>query len=286
VSRTADHRELVSRLFADLQIKSFEPLGDGRACFTYEVNGTWIAQLPRVPAEDERLRRRARLLPELAREVGVPIPALELVSEDPACYVYRKIEGHPVEPGERGVWPERLGRFLYDLHSVAPEFVGMRAQGVSAVRDSMRSELDALCDTVLPLLERPERIAASAWIHAFEDDDRNLRFAPCLTHGSIGPEHVLVGPDGDLAGVLDWSHTSVGDPAADFAWILSASPDRGEHALAAYGGAPDDRFRDRCAFAFAMLPWYEALDGVSTGRPELVRSGLAGVRSRARAWLR
>ena len=34
------------------------------------------------------------------------------------------------EPFDRaagdGVWPERLGRFLYDLHLCPPEFVGMR----------------------------------------------------------------------------------------------------------------------------------------------------------------
>jgi aminoglycoside phosphotransferase (APT) family kinase protein len=281
VSRTADHRELVSRLFADLQIKSFEPLGDGRACFTYEVNGTWIAQLPRVPAEDERLRRRARLLPELAREVGVPIPVLELVSEDPACNVYRKIEGHPVEPGERGVWPERLGRFLYDLHAVAPEFVGIRARSASALRESMRSDFDALRETVLPLIGKPERIAASAWMDAFLDDDRNFRFAPCLTHGDLGAEHVLVSAEGDLAGVLDWGEASVGDPAVDFAWILGTAPGEGERALAAYGGAPDDRFRDRCRFRFAMLPWHEVRSGVLTGRPDLVERGLRGVRSRA-----
>jgi hypothetical protein len=139
---------------------------------------------------------------------------------------------------------------------------------------------------VLPLLDGTQRIAASAWIDGFVDDDRNVRFAPCLTHGDIAPEHVLVGPDGDLAGVLDWGDASVGDPARDFAWILGESPDEGDRALSAYGGAPDPRFRDRCRFGFAMIPWHEVHHGVLAGRQDLVERGLRGVRSRAGAWLR
>ena len=56
------------------------------------------------------------------------------------------------------------------------------------------------------------------------DDDENWRFATCLTHGDLGPEHVLVSASGDLAGVIDWEETSVGDPAWDFACLLHAWP--------------------------------------------------------------
>ena len=55
---------------------------------------------------------------------------------------YRRIEGAPcAERAELGMWPERLGRFLYDLHMVPPEFVGMRARGAADVRADVRDEV-------------------------------------------------------------------------------------------------------------------------------------------------
>ena len=34
--------------------------------------------------------------------------------------------GVSLEEAPDGLWPERLGRFLYDLHLMPPEYVGLR----------------------------------------------------------------------------------------------------------------------------------------------------------------
>ncbi|MGV9252329.1 phosphotransferase family protein [Streptomyces sp. NPDC003697] len=41
-----------------------------------------------------------------------------------------------------------------------------------------------------------------------------------LLHGDYKAENVLLSPDGDVATVLDWELTSVGDPLADLGWLL------------------------------------------------------------------
>jgi aminoglycoside phosphotransferase (APT) family kinase protein len=179
-----------------------------------------------------------------------------------------------------GIWPERLGRFLYDLHLVPPEFVGMRLRSAATVRAEYRLELAELGRHVLPLLGSSERAYAERLIDGFLDDDANFRFASCLTHGDIGPTHVLITDRGDLSGVIDWGDASIGDPAADLAWVLHAMPVVGERVLAAYGGPPDDRFVVRGRFRFTMMPWYEAHYGVETDQPAFVESGLEGVRER------
>ena len=276
-----DDRVLVERLFPGLSVETFEPLGEGWAYDTYAVNGEWVFQLPRLPGEEASLRRQVRLLPELAHEVSAPIPAPEFVSDEPPCIGYRKIEGEPIGPATSdGIWPERLGRFFYDLHMVPPEFVGMRSRTAASVREAMFAELDALCHAVFPLLAHEERARASRRIDAYLDDDENFKFSTCLTHGDVGPAHVLVSEGGDLAGVIDWGDASVGDPAWDFTWILGAMPQAGERALGAYGGAPDDRFRERCDFGFAMMPWHEVTYGVVTGRRAFVDRALVEVRDR------
>jgi aminoglycoside 2''-phosphotransferase len=193
---------------------------------------------------------------------------------------YRRIAGEPMSVDIDGIWPERLGRFLYDLHLTPPEFVGMRSVTAAAVREDLRRQVDALGKHVLPLLGSGERATAERMLSAHLDDDVNFGFATCLTHGDIGPEHVLVTVSGDLAGVIDWGDAAVGDPMFDLAWILHAMPDEGERVLGAYGGPPDDRSLERARFAFMLLPWCEVKRGAENDQPGFVESGLAGVRER------
>lgn len=281
MSEIDDHRALVHDRWPQLELATFEPIAGGWDCFTYLADGEWILQLPRLPDAPARIRKQIGMLPELAREVSAAIPVPELAWDgDPPCMGYRRIDGSAISAGVAGIWPERLGRFLYDLHMVPPEIVGMRAFSPEAVRNARRAEVGALAPHVLPLLGASARTRAERSIETFLDDDANFVFASCLTHGDVGPEHVLLSPRGDLAGVIDWGDAAVGDPASDLAWIVCALPQEGARTLAAYGGPPDARFLTRCRFAFMMMPWHEVKHGVETGQPSLVASGLEGVRER------
>ena len=273
-----EHLSAIRQRWPEVDVASFDPIGGGWDCFTYRVGG-WVFQFPR-PGADEGLRKQIASLPELAREVSAAIPVPVYVADDIPCMGYRWIEGVPMSAETEGIWPERLGRFLYDLHLVPPEFVGMRAPSPAAVRDEHRREVADLADHVLPLLTAHERATAAALIDGFFDDDENFRFAVCLTHGDIGPEHVLVSDRGDLAGVIDWGDLQVGDPAWDLAWLVHAMPEHGARVLGAYGGPPDDRFLARCRFGFTMMPWHEVQHGRVSDQPAFVERGLDGVRAR------
>jgi aminoglycoside phosphotransferase (APT) family kinase protein len=275
-----DHRAFLERRWPELAVETFEPLPGGWDCFTFLVNEEWVFQFPRLAGSEERLRKQMTLLPELEREVSSAIPVPGYTSTDPICMGYRRIEGEPMSGDVDGIWPERLGRFLYDLHLTPPEFVGMRSGSAAGVREDLRREVDALCEHVLPLLGAGERAKAVRTLSTFLDDDDNFRFATCLTHGDIGPGHVLVTSSGDLAGVIDWGDASVGDPVFDLAWTVHALPEVGERMLGAYGGPPDDRFLERARFSYMLMPWHEVTHGAQTDQPGFVESGLTGVRER------
>jgi aminoglycoside 2''-phosphotransferase len=280
VTEPEDHRAFLEGRWSELAVETCEPIAGGWDCFTYLVNGEWVFQFPRLVGSEERLRKQLVLLPELAREVSSAVPLPEFSSIDPTCMGYRRLAGGPISADVDGIWPERLGRFLYDLHLTPPEFVGMRQVSSTAVREDLRREVDALGKHVLPSLDTGERAAAERLLSTFLDDDDNFRFASCLTHGDIGPEHVLVNPSGDLAGVIDWGDAAVGDPVSDLAWVLHAMPDAGERVLGAYGGPPDERFLVRARIMFMLMPWHEVKYGAETDQPGFVQSGLAGVRER------
>lgn len=138
-------------------------------------------------------------------------------------------------------------------------------------------------ERVFPLLGSAEREAFAERFDAYLGEDDLWRFATCVTHNDLGPEHILVGATGDLAGVIDWEEVGIGDPVWDFAWLLGARPAAGERALAAYGGPPDTGFRARARFSFLLMPWHEVVYGLDTDQDAFVQTGLEGVRARADA---
>jgi aminoglycoside phosphotransferase (APT) family kinase protein len=284
MSQDVDPRVRVATAFPELDAREVRSIGSGWTVDTYEVGDGWIVQFPRDDRAAERLRAQIETLPELAAELPALVPEPTHVDREAPAIAYRKIDGVPLDEASDGLWPERLGRFLYDLHLMPPEYVGLRAGTAADVRAAMRSELGEFRERVLPLLDTDEAACIGSRFAAFVDDDDLWRFAACLTHRDLGPEHVLVSPTGDLAGVLDWEELGVDDPAADFAWLLHEMSEEGERALSAYGGAPDPAFRTRAAVRYALMPFHEVLYGVNTSQDGYVGSGIDGVRRRAR-WL-
>jgi aminoglycoside phosphotransferase (APT) family kinase protein len=277
---TDDHRRLIAALFPDVEVTSAVPIGTGWTCDTYEVNDEWIVQMPRSNFAEERLRAQRALLPELAREVPTAIPVPERWSEDPPAMMYRKLEGAACDRAPDGIWPERLGRFLYDLHMTPAELVGLRGPSAEGVRDGIRRDVEAWRARVYPVLEPIHRSECDAVVQPFLDEDDAWRFRSCLTHGDLGPEHVLVSDAGDLTGVIDWEDVSVGDPAWDFAWWLHEMSEVGERMLGAYGGPPDAAFRTRARVWYLLMPFHEVIYGLDTQRDEFVLSGVEGIGAR------
>jgi len=284
MSADVDPRARVATAFPELDASEVRQIGTGWTVDTYEVDDGWIVQFPRNDRAADRLRAQIETLPELAAELPALVPEPTHIDHDGPAIAYRKIDGVPLDEAPDGLWPERLGRLLYDLHLMPAEYVGLRGGTAADVRDAMRRELNDFRARVLPLLERNEAAHIGSRFAGFADADDLWRFAPCLTHGDLGPEHVLVSPSGDLAGVLDWEELGVDDPVADFAWLLHEMPEQGERALSAYGGAPDPAFRTRGAVRYALMPFHEVLYGLDTRQEGYVASGLKGVRRRAR-WL-
>jgi aminoglycoside phosphotransferase (APT) family kinase protein len=280
----SDAAQRIRAALPALPVTTAEPIEGGWVSDSFVAegpDGTWIVQIGRAPNEED-LRRQIAILPELSSEVSAAIPEPEHADASVPAMAYRRIPGVAcTERPDLKLWPERLGRFLYDLHAVPPEFVGLRARPAADVRAQMRDELDRFAQETLPLLSSSERARVERDWATLLDDDALWRLAPCLVHADLGLEHILVDEGGDLTGVIDWSDVEVGDPAVDLAILLHDLPAPGERALAAYGGAPDAGFLTRAALGWRCVPFHEVRHGLETGEEAFVERGLAGVRDRA-----
>jgi len=270
-----DYGAILRERVPGLQVDRLVPVETGWDSAVVEVNGEWIFRFPRRPGVIDRLRAEAALLPELARRLPAPVPQFELVDLDEGGFVgYRKLAGESLAHGARSAGlGARLGEFLAALHAF-PVDRARRLTGGDWEAEK-RATVERFRTVVLPLLdgsERPrgEALLGAALAHPFE---------PALVHGDLGPEHLLHRGE-ELTGVIDWSDARVADPAIDFAWLLyGTSPPFTEQLLRSYGRT-DETLRRRALVFHRLGPWHEALYGLDENRPELVASGLDGIRAR------
>jgi aminoglycoside phosphotransferase (APT) family kinase protein len=100
-----------------------------------------------------------------------------------------------------------------------------------------------------------------------------------LTHNDPGLVHVL-GDDGRITGIIDWTDACVGDPAKDFVGVLARGGWRTVRKLASTYGSMDSSFEDRLAFYAWLAPFHDILYGLDTGQAEYAKAGVEGVEKR------
>ena len=224
------------------------------------VEGEWVVRWPRHRLSVEEIEQEVELLPALAPLLPVEVPRFEYVSREPWLVAYRLIRGAPLVDED----PAGVRGFLEALHAVDIDSIPARRLSWSETYDRRAEEFRRV---VLPLLDPDERSRGEALL---ADIETLAGFRPALTHSDLGPSHLLV-RDGRLAGVIDWGDARIGDPAIDYAWLLNGPfPD----------WDVDDELGRRARIYHRLGPWFEVSYGDFTNRPEWVRSGLAGVRSR------
>lgn len=238
--------------------------------------GEWIFRVPRREPVAHVLRVERRLLALLARRLPVPVPDLALhPAPDGTPYgVYRRLPGRPAACADAVAIAGDVAALLTALHAVDPLdalVLGLVAPG--------KLDLEVLADRaaaeVVPLLPW-EAVAA---LHDAFAVLREPPPAECVVHADLGESNLLVGDDGRLTGVIDWSDAHVGDPAMDLTWFVQCLGAAGARAtLAAYvpppGVDPDVLWRRAVAHA-TVQPVHAVLYGLDQGLPSYVARQLS-----------
>jgi aminoglycoside phosphotransferase (APT) family kinase protein len=277
--------ELRRRIGARLGIEAADVVSieEGWDSSVLEIDGEWIVRVPRREEVRPAIRLEARLLPELAPMLPVPVPRFEVVedSEDAFFVAYRKLPGVPLDAPAEPL-AAQLGAFLAALH----RFPRKRATG-AGVADvdavgwlaRQRGFAERCSREASPLLVADDQRRARGMFDAFLST-WNASLETSLVHADLGPAHIL---HHGLAvtGVIDWSDACLGDPALDFAWLLHGTRREFADALIdAYDGEREAGLRDRALFYHRLGPWHEVLFGLKHDRHDLIESGLSGIRAR------
>ncbi|MBX3186515.1 MAG: phosphotransferase [Labilithrix sp.] len=199
------------------------------------AGGAWIVRAPRRDAAARAAEVEARVLRLVAARLDVAVPAWRVHTRD--VIAYPLLPGTPaVTFGAEGpCWnvidPKAVpGAFLdsvaaaltalWTLSDTALVEAGVPRVSVADARADLARAIEATREVLAPpdhLLCRWQR-----WLA----DDRLWLSRVALVHGDLHPGHMLVGADGALVGLLDWTEAKVTDPSVDLALFYGAFGER------------------------------------------------------------
>lgn len=239
----------------------------------------WSVKAPTTQAAGAMLEDVTTLSHLLGRRLEVAIPMVrgQIAVPEGRAVVYLRVPGRPLDFAglPPGPLAGEVGRTLAHIHNVEHllyEEAGLVSYDAEAHRRRQLSELDRAAATghvPTNLLTR--------WENLLEDVSL-WRFAPCPVHGTFTGENVLASFDDDedagsgrVRGVLAWEEAHIGDPADDFAELITtASPEATDSVLEAYAQSrverPDPNLVARARLAGEMAPLRTLLRALAAGQ--------------------
>jgi aminoglycoside phosphotransferase (APT) family kinase protein len=256
---THERHELIAHALGRIPTTILD-IEDGYDFYVAIIDDEWVFRFPRRSGVEEALEREIAVLPKLAQALPASIPSFEYVTRNPLFVGYRLLRGQPLVDEDA----EGVRAFLEALHATPSSALPVeRHDWVGAYREQC-AEFERL---VFPVIDRDGRVRAR---RLFGEVETLVGFNPSLIHADLGPEHLLV-RDGRLAGVIDWGDMRVGDPALDYAWLLTGP-------FADWDVDAD--LRRRASFYHRLAPWYEAHYGLFTNQAAHTERGLVGIKDR------
>ena len=239
----------------------------------------WIVKCPKNSAAATALEAEASLAPRLLEQLragNLPFDILRptgfaQVKDTGRAVVYPEPFGVPIEFDQVDDDGAReLGRALASIHALPAsviESAGLPVYGAEELRARLSAELeDADATSFLPSILRRR------WDAMLSDRDV-WQFIPRVIHGDVAGENFLWA-NGSITTVVGFGEAQVGDPAADFAPLLSAGEEFSDGVREAYehtlGESLDESAMVRAQFhsEYALVRWL--MFGKRTSQPEIM----------------
>lgn len=197
-----------------------------------EGGARWVLRSPRRAAVVAVGEAEGRAL-GLVRG-RLPVAAPEWRVHTPELIAYRRIEGAPAVSLDADGGPswnvidpfappvaflDSFAALQVALQAISPDEARRAGVPVRSI-DEVRSGLAGAMERTRGVLNPSEAIWAR-W-HRWLENEALWPAYTALVHGDLHPGHLLLGPDGRLTGVLDWTEAQVTDPSIDFAMFHGA----------------------------------------------------------------
>lgn len=252
----------------------------------------WRVRSPRHAEASTRLETEFLVLRAFAPAIRAELPFLmptvagTVRQQNLTTFVYSHLHGATRTVEELTSGPQELAKeigtalaAIHDLPRTLVSNADLPSYTPNEFRQRRLNELDMAATTgkIPALLLR-------RWEHAMEDVSL-WRFNPCVVHGDLHEDNLLV-EDDRVTAVTGWTDLRIGDPADDLAWLVASNEHEFvdavvKHYTAKRRDAPDSHLLRRAAlsaeFALAqyLVKGIAAADGEMIAEAEGMLSTLA-----------
>ncbi|GGE00321.1 putative aminoglycoside phosphotransferase [Polymorphobacter glacialis] len=236
---------------------------------------------------NETMRREARMLAAIA-DTGVPHPRLIAACGDEsvlgaAFYLMEPIDGfnatmglpalHSGSPAIRRRMGLALTEGIAGLGALDYRTLGLEGFGKPdnyLARQVARWQSQLTSYGEFAGWTGPDAIPGVAQVAAWLEAHRPVDGEPGIIHGDYHLSNVMYRHDGpELAAIIDWELTTIGDPLIDLGWLMATWPEGDEHgdeavAIQPWDGFPTiaelvDHYRPRTSRDLSAIDWYAVL---------------------------
>lgn len=234
---SSNYIESIKWVYPNLSIEDWYPNEIGQNNDVLIINNSLVFRFPKYQKGILQLIRETEILEQIKNIVSIPIPqpiyhSFEELVPGKVFTGYSLIDGVPL-------WKESLEKinsnelikglalqlvdFLIEIHSISE----VKAKGVLKLEDNNpREEMSELFGKIHnKLFPYIREEAQNEIIQSFKNflNGRALDIKTTIIHGDFGASNILWNPKtSKISGVIDFGGSRLGDPAYDFAGILSS----------------------------------------------------------------
>jgi macrolide phosphotransferase len=242
----------------------------------------WRVRSPRHAEASARLETEFMVLRAFVPAIRAELPFLmptvagTVRQGELSTFVYSHLAGatRSIEELSNGsaALAREIGAALAAIHDLPRSLVSnadLPSYTPNEFRQRRLNELDQAATTgkIPPLLLR-------RWEHAMEDVSL-WRFNPCVVHGDVHEDNLLV--EGDrVTAVTGWTDLRIGDPADDMAWLVASNEQAfvdavQHHYTASRRDAPDAHLLRRAALSAEFALAQYLVKGLAAGNQDMIR---------------
>ncbi|KGA80533.1 aminoglycoside phosphotransferase [Lysinibacillus fusiformis] len=281
--------ENIQSLYSDLSIEDIYPNEIGQNNDVFIVNKSLVFRFPKYKIGINQLKRETEILTYIKGTISTPIPnpiyqSFEELEPGKVFTGYHLIDGVPLwKESLLGVkrvdlvkgLAKQLVSFLVELHSIS---------GEKAIRDlklkvrnpheEMYNLYNKIQNKLFPSMRKDAQQEISQSFETFLNGKAFSNLDITLIHGDFGASNILWDPETSMiSGIIDFGGSGLGDPAYDFAGILSSYGEEFfDMCITLYPNGHE--ISERVKFYKSTFALQEALHGIENGDRQAFEAGI------------
>lgn len=281
--------ERIKQVYPKLSILDCQPNEVGQNNDVIIINESIVFRFPKYQKGIESLKQETEILGAIKNTVSIPIPnpiyqSFEEWEAGKVFVGYELIQGSPLWKASFATidneevlkkLASQLVSFLIEIHLISKNMLPLEETNP---REQMINLYQKIQDKLYPFMSVIAQRQISHSFETFLHSEICLNLNTTLVHGDFGATNILWEPHTkEISGIIDFGGSGIGDPAYDFAGILSSyGEDFYNMCLNLYPNGTE--IAERVKFYRSTFALQEALHGVESDDEAAFENGIKAYR--------